>query len=46
MDVLAREYGWTPADIRALPISDVMAFWRIITMRRDIEQARAKKAGR
>jgi len=46
MDIIAREYGWTLTEIRALPIPDVLALWKIIVKRKDLEKAASKKQGR
>jgi len=46
MEILAREYGWTLTEIRSLSITDVLALWRVIVKRGDIEKARSKKSGR
>lgn len=44
MDVIAREYGWTFQDIREMSVSEVMAVWKVITTRRDLEKAAQKRA--
>jgi hypothetical protein len=46
MEILAQEYGWTLTEIRSLSTIDVMALWRIVIKRRDLEKAQSKKAGR
>ncbi len=39
MEMFSREYGWTPEQIRGLRHSDILAYSRIIKLRRAIEHA-------
>lgn len=43
MEVLSREYGWTPNEIKALDYADVEAYFEIIRVRRKLEEAERKK---
>jgi hypothetical protein len=43
MEVLSREYGWTPEEIRQQPADDIDAYWAILTERARIAKHQALK---
>lgn len=43
MERLSKEYGWTPNQIRDLPVEEVQAYMDIISIRAKREQAEARK---
>jgi hypothetical protein len=43
MEILSREYGWTPMDIKQLGITDVEVYLQIIKDRRKLENHGTKR---
>jgi hypothetical protein len=43
MEVLSREYGWTPQQIKELPSQEIESYLEIIRIRHKLEQAEYKK---
>jgi len=43
MEVLSREYGWTPSEIRQLSVQEVTDYWTIIQQRKKLEQQSIKQ---
>jgi hypothetical protein len=46
MELLSREYGWLPSQIRKESYDDIISYIDIISMRNLIEKANNKKNGR
>lgn len=46
MEVLSREYGWTPNQIREQPFEDIQEYVAIIRTRRYLEKKEADKIKR
>ena len=43
MEVLSREYGWTPQQIKELTVDEYYAYMQIIKDRRKLEEQQYKK---
>lgn len=43
MEMLSKEYGWLPSEIRKEKVDDILKYIKIISMKRNIEKAELKK---
>jgi hypothetical protein len=43
MELLSDKYGWTPNQIREIPMNDIEDYLEIISMKNRLEQAQIKK---
>jgi hypothetical protein len=43
MEMLSKEYGWTPNEIREQPYDDIQNYLDIISIKRQIEKAERMK---